>query len=365
MKDLPSSTGALRRSVSDTVSLVVGARATVPLWILATVAFIFFAQDAKPFLAPVVTSAVVSIILNPIARFFQRRTFLGRGPSAIVSLIIAGLVVGGALWLLIPATENWQGRLLTLVTKAEAKLFPISSTLDDVQSATKKVEDAANLSGETRGQVAGAAPRAPSYYSQILGSAPFAIIQVLSTIIISFYFLSERRWLWRCVLGLFTTYHDRYRAGRVGRKVRRNVGIYFLTACATSAGVGLLTGLSFLAIGMPAPATWGGAMAVANFVPFIGPFLVSVSALFVGLATFDTLSMCLLPAAVIVIINLIEENFVSPLISGRQFYTSPVLIILAVLFGGWLWGIIGAVLAVPVAITVLSALRQWRGTAIP
>jgi predicted PurR-regulated permease PerM len=113
---------------------------------------------------------------------------------------------------------------------------------------------------------------------------------------------------------------------------------------------------------MPAPATWGGAIAVANFVPFIGPFLIAVMSFVGGLVTYETLQMCLLPPAIVFAVNAVEENVVIPMIMSSRFYTSPVVIILAVLFGAWMWGTIGGVLAVPSAVIVLSALRRWRET---
>ena len=344
------------------ISSVVGdRRLLVPLWVLAAVATIFFFREAEPFLAPVVGSAVLAVALSPITRFLEMKIGLGRGLAALISLIVAAGVVVAALWILIPAADNWQDRLGELAEQAERKLFPISSTIDEVKKATEKVGDAANLSDNDNQQTI-VVDTEGSYVGQVLGGAPFVVIQILTTAIVSFFFLRERRWLLRSGIAFFATYRERYRMAQIAREIRRNVGTYFLIQITISAGVGLVTALGFFAIGMPAPATWGGAIAVAIFVPFIGPFVIAALSFVGGLVTYDTLQMCFVPPLIVFVVNAIEENFVIPMIMSSRFYTSPVVIILAVLFGAWLWGAIGGVLAVPTAVVVLSALRRWRET---
>lgn len=341
------------------ISSVIGdRRLLVPLWVLAGVALVVFFREAKPFMAPVLGSAVVAIALSPITRFLERHVGLGRGFAALLSMLLAASVVAGALWLLIPATDGWQDRLGDLAEKAERKLWPISSTIEDVKKATEKVGEAANLSNSDQPSIK--VEQGGGYVSQVLGGAPFVVIQVLTTAIVSFFFLRERRWLLRSGIAFFATYKERYRIAQIAREIRRNVGSYFLIQITISAGVGAVTAISFYLIGMPAPATWGGAIAVANFVPFIGPFLIAVMSFVGGLATYDTLQMCLLPPAIVFAVNAVEENVVIPMVMSSRFYTSPVVIILAVLFGAWMWGTIGGVLAVPTAVIVLSTMRRWR-----
>ncbi|MEQ8586245.1 MAG: AI-2E family transporter [Thalassobaculaceae bacterium] len=345
--------------VGEVVSSVIGdRRMLVPLWLLAAVALVFFFRAAQPFMAPVLASAVIAIALSPITRFLETRAGLGRGFSALLSMAFAAGIVAAALWILIPATEGWQGRLTELAENAERKLWPISSTIDEVKKATEKVGDAANLSNSDQPTVT--VEEKGGFLSDLLGSAPFVVIQVLTTAIVSFFFLRERRWLLRSGIGFFATYRERYRIAQIAREIRRGVGSYFLIQIAISAGVGVVTAVGFYLIGMPAPATWGGAIAVANFVPFIGPFLIAVLSFVGGLATYETLQMCLVPPAIVFAVNAVEENVVIPMVMSTRFYTSPVVIILAVLFGAWMWGTIGGVLAVPTAVIVLSALRRWR-----
>lgn len=357
----PPTPKAVQEHFGHAISSVVGdRRLLVPLWLLAAVATVFFFREAEPFLAPVLGSAVLAIALSPITRFLERSVGLGRGFAALISMVLAAGVVAAALWILIPAADNWQDRLADLAEQAERKLFPISNTIDEVKKATEKVGEAAHLSNGDQQRIV--VDTDGSYLSQVLGGAPFAVIQILTTAIVSFFFLRERRWLLRSGIAFFATYKERYRMAQIAREIRRNVGSYFLIQIAISSGVGLVTALSFWAIGMPAPATWGGAIAVANFVPFIGPFLIAVMSFVGGLATFDTLQMCFLPPAIVFAVNAVEENVVIPMVMSSRFYTSPVVIILAVLFGAWMWGTIGGVLAVPSAVIVLSALRRWRET---
>jgi predicted PurR-regulated permease PerM len=338
-------------------------RPDIALWILVGVAAIWLADNAAPILIPVVAAAVLATILNPLARLLERRLRLPNSLASAIPLMATLGLVFMALWLLLPATDKWQERIPSLISQAEFKLLRITSLIEDVTEATQKVTEAASTgigadkSGNGKPETV-VVQQEPGFLSGVLSEAPAAMAQTLIILVLAFFFLHERQAIVRLIVGVFVHSPARFRVARFCRTARRNIAHYFLTICAINLGLGLLTGLLFHLIGMPEPASWGGAMALANFVPFIGPAVIFGLSFVVALVTYPTFELALMAPTVILGVNLVEANLIMPTLVGRRFYTSPVLVLLAVLFGAWLWGAIGAIVAVPLTVIAVSGLRS-------
>ena len=124
--------------------------------------------------------------------------------------------------------------------------------------------------------------------------------------------------------------------------------------------IGLLTGLSAWWLDLPNPLLWGVIAAVLSFVPYIGPLIITGLLLMAGVSSFDTLPDRLAPALVFMLIHSVEANIVSPLIVGRRLSLSPISVFLSVMFWGWLWGIAGALIAMPVLIALRNLAQRTR-----
>lgn len=340
-------------------------RASVPaaLWILVALATVFTARMAEAVVVPVVSAVVLAIMLSPAAGFLERRCRLPRTLAAAIPLVGAIGFLFGALWLLVPATENWQERWPALVDEAERKLWRVTATLKDVKEATDKVKEAAGI-GEN--QAAGSNGATVVIHQggdpllEMLSSTPAPLFGLFVAVVLALYFLRERRLAMRTIVAMTPVRRDRFRLARFCRTAQYNVTRYLLVVSAINVLVGAVTGLLFLAAGMPNAAIWGGAMALANFVPYLGPAVMVALAAMVGLITFPTLAAALVPPAGLVLINLVEANLLTPTLLGRRFSTSPITILVSVLFGAWLWGLAGAVLAVPMAVIALAAFSVRR-----
>jgi predicted PurR-regulated permease PerM len=105
-------------------------------------------------------------------------------------------------------------------------------------------------------------------------------------------------------------------------------------------------------LGVPNAAMWGGLVAALNFVPYFGPAAGVILLTAVGLITFDTLGRGLLPPAWYLLLHLLEANFVTPVLLGRRFTLNPVVIFVSLIFWTWLWGVPGALLSVPILVSI-------------
>lgn len=105
-------------------------------------------------------------------------------------------------------------------------------------------------------------------------------------------------------------------------------------------------------MGVPNAAMWGILVAVLNFVPYFGPASGVILLAAVGLLTFDTLGKGLLPPLWYLLLHLLETNLITPVLLGRRFTLNPVVIFVSLIFWMWLWGVPGALLSVPILVSI-------------
>jgi predicted PurR-regulated permease PerM len=105
-------------------------------------------------------------------------------------------------------------------------------------------------------------------------------------------------------------------------------------------------------LGVPNAAMWGALVAVLNFVPYFGPATGIILLGVVGLLNFDTLWKGILPSVLYLLLHLLEANFITPMLLGRRFTLNPVVIFIFLIFWTWLWGVPGALLSVPILVSI-------------
>src|SRR5262249_10871325 len=148
------------------------------------------------------------------------------------------------------------------------------------------------------------------------------------------------------LVDVMPTRRDKNRVVAISHDIQQSISRYLFTVGLINLGLGVAVGTGLALLGMPRAAVWGAVAAVANFIPFPGPFLGMVMVGTAGLLAFDTLGRALLPVAIYLALHLIESNLVTPFALGRRFAVNPVLIFIALIFCIWLWGVPGALVAV-------------------
>ena len=148
------------------------------------------------------------------------------------------------------------------------------------------------------------------------------------------------------------TLRDKKRAVEISHEVQQNISQYLFSVSLINIGMGLLVGVGLYLMGVPNAAMWGLFVAVLNFVPYFGPVAGVIALGTVGLLTFDTLGKGLLPTAWYLVLHLLEANLVTPMLLGRRFTLNPVVIFVSLIFWTWLWGVPGALLSVPILVSI-------------
>ena len=175
---------------------------------------------------------------------------------------------------------------------------------------------------------------------------------VVETIVLLFMLLASGHLFMEKLVEVIPAVRDKKQATRISREIQQCVSQYLFFVGMVNVAFGALVGLSLHLLGLPNAAMWGGVAACLNFIPYFGPIVGILAVTMAGLLAFDTLGRSLLPAGAYLLLHLLEADLVTPFLLGRRYTLNPVVIFVSLLFFAWLWGVPGAVLAVPLLVTV-------------
>ena len=297
---------------------------------------------------PLFTAIVLTIVLSPLADKLAQiglPNFLASFLALIAFLAILSLALTAVLR---PA--------VLLFDDAPAMIDRIGMHFDNIQGGLAWVsrlnDQVARIIGAEEGEQVVLA--GPTMLEQLAFATPTVVLEVLLTFLMGFFMIEARVRVRRRLLLDRQHFGASLKAARVMRDVQDRVAAYILTVGLINVGVGLIVTLAAWALGMPYPVMWGGLAALLNFLPYIGPLaMVAILTLF-GLGTADAPLVGLIPAAAYLVLHAIEANFVTPAILGARFTMNPVLILLALSYFSWIWGFTGALLSVPILLTITA-----------
>lgn len=325
--------------------------------VLAVLAVMYTLYLGGTFLAPTFTAAVLALMIAPIPRALERIR-IPAGIAAAISVFGSLLAVLALLLLLTPTVQEWIDRAPEVLRSVENKLRQVKQSVEAVKEATEQVTEAATVDADP--QVDKVVIAEGGLLTDVALTAPGIAVQMTYTTVLMFFLLLERKRLKRFAVGLPRRFPLRLRIARMLREIGKSVSTYLFTVACINIGLGMCTAAVLYLLGVPSAPLWGAGMAVLNFIPYLGPAVMLGVIGMVGLTTFDTIGHALLPVIAVFGLNVIESQFVLPFVVGKRAATSPLTIFLAVAFGGWMWGMLGSVLAVPTVIIAITALGYIR-----
>ena len=308
----------------------------------------FALRNGAVFFMPVTVALVVALMLVPLLEWLERR----RVPSGVAALLalLTFLVIANAtlVMIVIPASE-WVTLLPGHAKQIRATLSPIVNAF---QSLDKMSEQVASAVGQQAASARARVPSEPptSIVALLAVSAPAVLIQIFFAILLVYFFLSGWTAMRARAILDRETLTGSLRVARLLRDMVSGTAAYLLTITVINATLGGLVALAVWALGMPTPLMWGGLAAIFNFVPYVGPIVVTGLLGLGGLIVFKDPFSALLPAGAFLASHLIEANVVTPRIVGHRLTISPLAILLTLSFWGWVWGAIGALVSVPLLI---------------
>ncbi len=296
---------------------------------------------------PVIFAFVLQLLLHPAMRALTKLHI----PKSISALLMILLLFGALAALgstLSGPAAGWLAKAPETLPLLEKRLSVFREPIDKVQKATKQVE---KITADPAPEVREVVVKGPGLSSLLLRGTRSFLAGLVTTIVLLFFLLMSGDLFLRRLVEILPTLSDKKQAVEIAHEIQRNISGYLVTISLMNAAVGVATGIATYFCGLSDPILWGTLAFVLNYVLIIGP-LTGVGILFlVGLLTFDTIWQALLPAGIYLVIHVLEGESITPLLLARRFTLNPVLVVLALIFWYWMWGVAGALLAVPMLAT--------------
>jgi len=345
-RDAPNTANSVRRRIPVHFESRLSSVAHIVFIVLGLMAFAYFARSV---VIPVLLAWMISMTLKPLVRWLQAWHVPTPIAAGLVVILVATGGTIGMIRLGRPAVEWVQSapenaprikEKFQHILRPAVKLSEAASsvgTLDPAESTTKKPQPVEVKDNRVSSTVF-------TWTGSLLAGGAETVALVFLLLIAGDLFVQK-------LVRTMPTFHDKKHALQISHEIQQSISKYLLTVGIVNLCFGVLIGIVFHLIGMPSATMWGGVVALLNFVPYLGPVAGMIAVALAGLLAFDTLALGLLPVGAYLILHLIEANAVTPFVLGRRFTLNPVVIFVALIFCIWLWGVMGALLAVPLLVS--------------
>jgi predicted PurR-regulated permease PerM len=326
---------------------VSGQIAIIGLFFLAVIAAI---EYARPILIPVVSAFMLGMMLGPLSNLAAKARIPVFLSAVVLWLLVVAFFYGLVVLLSAPLVE-WVEKGPQLGQIIREKL----AVLDRPISALQEIRSALFPKSGDQQEVAF------SFVSILQPAVAFATPAIGQLVIFFgtlFFFLIGRSQLRQVLVVFFEKRESRLRMLRILNDVEHNLTSYLSLVTVINFFVGLAAVAITYAVGLPNPLVWGVLGFLFNFVPYLGALLMEVVLLAAGLVTFPTLGHALLAPLLYLVFTTLEGHFITPAVMGKHLLLNPLTVFLALVFWTWLWGPIGALLAVPILIVTMIAINH-------
>ena len=314
----------------------------------------FVLQAASSFFLPILAAVVIGVILSPLADALCR-IGLPNGVASALSVLALILIMGGAVLLIVQPALNLADKMPEISKAIGARAAELRGLVSSVADFSKQI---GKIAGQPK--VREVVLAQPSMVETAALATPAIAVEVLITFLLSFFVLESRIRVRKSVLLDRTTVGGTLRAARAMKGVYESLSHYVRTVALINFVVGVLVCLATWVLGLDAPIMWGGLAALLNFIPYLGPMVMLSLLALVGLGTGDSIWAGLAPGLSYLALHLVEANVLTPSVLGNRLEVSPIAILVSISYFSWVWGVVGAVLSVPLLI-IVSVLLDHLG----
>ncbi|MDX5360472.1 MAG: AI-2E family transporter [Alphaproteobacteria bacterium] len=318
------------------------------LYGLLAIAVLYTLYVASDFFIPVTAAIVLNLLLTPVTRAMMRWFIPPPIGAALVILALSGGLAAGFVGLSQPVAE-WMERMPQISAELQYKLHALREPVDKVRKASEEVEQAASGGGDQPEEVV---IKTPGLLERATQTVQTVGLHLVATLVLLYFLLAVGEMFTEKLVRVMPSFADKRKAFSVVRQVEKDVSRYLLTVTIINICLGFVIGTGLYLLGLENAVLWGAAAAVLNFIPYFGALL---GILLVGLASilaFPTLGQAMLGPAIYLAANAMESQFITPMALSRRLTMNPVVLFLSVTFWGYIWGVAGALLAVPILVAV-------------
>lgn len=336
-KPEPTTTGSIRDSLHATSVCIIG------LFTIAAVAAIYI---LKPVLLPIVLAMLIAAALHPVVEKLHR---IGMPRTVVAGIVLAVFVVSVvfSIWNFADPVSRWVSRVPGQLDRVDAAWQELRRPVDEVAQQVDELSEGEKQPYEPTVAIEEEKLSQTLFASGLRGTGSFflTIVTLYFTIGYGHHITARLR---------------RDMANDLVGEIVDSVSTYLFTITLINAGLGVAIGVAMWLVGMPDPIIWGLLAFILNFLPYIGAVVGVGLTGFVAMITFDTLTWRLIPPGAYLLLTVFEANFVTPTILGRRLPINPLVLFVWVIFWGWLWGVAGALLAVPLLVALRLSATHFR-----
>jgi predicted PurR-regulated permease PerM len=340
---VPSRKDPVPPEVGHEIPLPRDARSFMLAGIFAFLLFVALYVGREIFL-PIAFAAMLRLLLTPPMRVLTK-LHVPKIVAALVLIlgvvctpVLIGFSVSG------PAAE-WIDRAPQSLGRIETRLTVLKRPFDELRRATQQVERITD--NRSPGTTEPVTVKGPSLSDYLFSGTRAFVAGLVTMVILLFFLLIAGDLFLRRLVEILPSFGDKKQAVEISNEVERNISLYLFTITMMNCLVGIATAAAVHFCGVSDPELWGVVAFLLNYIPILGPLCGVVLFFIVGVLTFDTLWQAALPAALYLVIHLIEGEGVTPMLLARRFTLNPVLVIFSLVFWHWMWGVPGMFLAVP------------------
>jgi predicted PurR-regulated permease PerM len=318
----------------------------------------------RQLLIPVVLAVLLALVLSGIVETL-RRYRVPRGISALVLLLLIGGALGSVLHAVETPARQWIESAPRVLRIIEHKTRAAQSVVRQLDALAKRASAIAGA-GDSAGTAPVSTPTASSLSAMdVVESTSGVAAALLMGAALTLFLLAAGPPTLARMAAPVATDGRALQVLRVIDAMRVEVGRYYGTLAVVNLVFGTLTALLMWSLGMPNPMLWGALAAVLNFVPYLGCATTFVILTVVAFVSFDAISHTLLVGGSFLLLAAIEGHIIEPLFVGRRLDLNPIVVLVALWAGAWLWGIAGMVVALPLLVaTKVAAARTHNGAAV-
>jgi predicted PurR-regulated permease PerM len=304
---------------------------------------------ARVVFIPLTFALMLSFVLSPVVTLLRRFRLPRAFGAAVVVLALLAVSVFAVVELATPAAD-WIGRSPKVFQTLERKVRPWRRPVKDVSELAERVERMTQV--EQRKPPQEVTLEKPGFLSAALDTVWAVAAGSLVTVFALYFTLLTGDVLLARVIAWVPDLNSQRRTADVLDSIQKGMSRYLGTVLSINVCVGLAVALGMYLFGMPNPFLWGALAAIVNFVPYVGPFVGILTVGAVSVVSFPDTTSAMLPPLFYLALASVEGNVITPLVLGRTCELDPLVIFVWLLFWGWLWGVPGAIVAVPLLMLI-------------
>ncbi|WP_218940401.1 AI-2E family transporter [Denitrobaculum tricleocarpae] len=315
------------------------------IFALLLIVSMFFAKDV---LLPIVMGFLLSLTLSPLVRGASRVGF----PAALTALLLIGglsLSILVSFYMMSGTVTEWVEEAPSFGDKIRERLTPVSESVEAVKDASKEVEKITEASPRPVQRVV---VEQPGLLVSAVSNVASAGTSIAVALVLALFLLASGDLFYAKLIESFSLMSEKKKALKLVYDIERRISHYLLTITCINAGLGLTIGTSLHVVGLPDAHIWGTVAFFLNFLPYVGALVGTLLVAAFAVVTYDSLAFAAVAPGIYLGLAVLEGQFVTPMILGRRLELNTVSVLLTVIFWGWLWGIAGALMAVPFLVLI-------------